>query len=44
MGNMFVACYQVGGEKTHIKEALEKSHDDFILASRCIRHEDILKK
>jgi hypothetical protein len=23
---------------------IEKSHNDFILASRCIRHEDILKK
>jgi hypothetical protein len=44
MGNMFVVFYQVGGEKTHIEKAIEKSHNDFILASRCIRHEDILKK
>jgi hypothetical protein len=36
MGNMFITCYQVGGEKTHIEEAIEKSHDDFIPASRCI--------
>jgi hypothetical protein len=43
MGNKFVACYQVGGEKTHIEKAIKKCHNEFILASRCI-HEDILKK